>query len=487
VSRRPGAAASRVLALAALLVTGLGAAPAAQALPGLTIGFGGDPALVSSGAATVPWLTRAVNEGAGMVRVNVLWQQVAPTHRPPGFVATDPASPGYSWKPVDTAVRNLSARGLTVLMMVYLAPTWAQGPNPPSSARSGTWEPDPAQFAAFAQAAATRYSGHYANPLAPGQALPRVRYWQGWNEPNLGYYLAPQYVRSGSGLSPASPAIYRLLQNAFYGALKRVAASNVVLMAGTSPYGDPAAGQGSIPVVMQRMRPVAFDRGLFCLSAALRALSCPGPTMLDVFDHHPYDIKGPTHPALNADDATVPDMSKISRVLRAAERAGRVLPHGSKPFWATEISWDTNPPDPGGVPTQTQARWLEQAFYILWRQGVSTVLWLQIRDSPPVPSFAASYQDGLYLMAGGTKPAATAFRFPFVTSRLSRSRVQAWGRSPVTGRVTIEARRSGRWVAVSRLTLRKGQVFSTSLSLRGNMVLRARTTSDTSLTWTQAA
>ena len=141
--------------------------------------------------------------------------------------------------------------------------------------------------------------------------------------------------------------------------------------------------------------------------------------MFDVYDHHPYDIKGPTHPALNADDATVPDVSKISRVVRAAERAGRVLPRGPKPFWTTEISWDTNPPDPNGVPIQTQARWLEQAMYVLWRQGVSNVLWLQIRDSPPIPSYAASYQAGLYYLGGGAKPAATAFRFPFVTNRLT--------------------------------------------------------------------
>jgi hypothetical protein len=486
MSRRRGTAAGRLLALAAVIMTTLVAVPAVQALPGLTIGFNSDDALVSpDSAATAPWITRAVSEGAGMVRVNVSWQEVAPAQRPPGFVAGDPGSPAYDWTSIDAAVRNLSARGLTVLLMVYLAPAWAQGPNPPSTARVGTWRPDPAQFAAFAHAAATRYSGHYAPAGAP--VLPRVRYWQGWNEPNLGYYLAPQWTHAGSGLSAASPGVYRPLLNAFYGAVKGISRSNVVLMAGTSPYGDPAAGQGSLPVPLQRMRPVAFDRGLFCLSAQLKALKCPGPTMLDVIDHHPYDIGGPTHPAMNPDDATIPDVSKISRVVSAAERAGRVLPRGGKPFWATELSWDTNPPDPGGVPIQTEARWLEQAFYILWRQGVSTALWLQIRDSAPIPSYAASYQSGLYYHGAASKPAATAFRFPFVTNRLSRRRVQAWGRSPAAGRLTIEVQRSGRWVAVSRLAVRPRQVFSTTLSLSGRLVLRARTTSGTSLTWTQGA
>jgi hypothetical protein len=488
VSARRAVAAGRLMTIGAVLAVALVAAPAACAASGLGIGFANDPMLTSGNSAiTEPWIGRAVSEGAGIVRVNVTWQQIAPQSRPAGFRAGDPGSPGYDWTTVDTAVRNLSARGLKVLIMIYLAPTWGQGPNRPASARNGTWEPDPAQFAAFARAAAVRYSGSYPDPTTPGAVLPRVRYWQGWNEPNLGYYLAPQWTQTRSGLAPASPGVYRSLLNAFYAAVKGVSPSNVVLMAGTSPYGDPAAGQRSVSITSQRMRPVAFDRGVFCLSAQLKALSCPGPTMLDVFDHHPYDIKGPTHPALNADDATVPDVSKISRVLSAAERAGRVLPRGSKSFWTTEISWDTNPPDPNGVPTQTQARWLEQALFILWRQGVSTVLCLQIRDSPPIPSYAATYQGGLYYLGGAAKPAATAFRFPFVINRLTRSRLQAWGRSPSTGKLTIEERRSGRWVAVSRLSLRAGQVFSTTLRLTGSATLRARTASDTSLSWTQGA
>jgi hypothetical protein len=482
MSGRPVAAARRLIALGAVLVTGLAAVPAANAAADLGMGFSSDPVLAfGSTASTAPWITRAVNEGAGMVRVNVVWQQIAPRRRPARFVPDDPASRGYDWTAVDTAVRNLSARGLQVLIMIYLAPTWAQGPHRPASAGNGTWEPDPAQFAAFAHAAATRYSGSYA---PRGQTvLPRVRYWQGWNEPNLGVYLAPQWTRTHAGLVPASPGVYRPLLNAFYGAVKGVSPSNVVVMAGTAPFGDPAVGQSSVPLTYQRMRPVAFDRGLFCLSTRLKALRCPGPTMLDVFDHHPWDILGPTHAALNADDAAVPDSWKISGVLRAAERADRVLPRGSKPFWVTEIAWDTSP-GPDSVPVQTQARWLEQAMFILWRQGVSNVLWFQIRDSPQALPHAVG---GLYYLGGRAKPAATSFRFPFVTNRLTRSRVQAWGRSPATGPVTIELRRSGRWVAVSQLALRAGQVFSTTLPLTGSAVLRARTATYTSLTWTQGA
>jgi hypothetical protein len=306
-----------------------------------------------------------------------------------------------------------------------------------------------------------------------------VRYWQPWNEPNLSYYLTPQWTRTGSSWAPTSPGIYRGLLNAFYGAVKRVSSSNFVVTAGTAPYGDPPGGQ--------RMQPVAFDRSLFCLrdNARLTPVSCPDPPHLDALSHHPYGIGGPLWHALNADDVAVPDVYKLARVLHAAERAGHVRPAGPKRLWVTEISWDTSPPDPRGVPLAKQARWLEQSLYVLWRQGVDTVLWLQIADSPPIPSYGATYQAGLYYLGGAAKPAAQAFRFPFVTRRVSRSRIEAWGRAPRGGGITIEQRRAGRWVVVRRLAVRAGQVFDVVLSVRGRATLRAQADPGTSLAWTQ--
>ena len=269
--------------------------------------------------------------------------------------------------------------------------------------------------------------------------------------------------------------------NAFYRAVKGVSSANFVVTAGTAPYGDAPGGQ--------RMPPVAFDRALFCLrdDARLSPVSCPDPPRLDALSHHPYGIKGPLWHALNADDAAVPDVSKLARVLHAAEHDGHVLPAGPKQLWVTEISWDSSPPDPNGVPVAEQARWLEQSLYVLWRQGVNTVLWLQIVDSPPIPSYGSTYQAGLYYLSGAPKPAAEAYRFPFVTRRLTRSQIQAWGRAPRAGRLAIEVQRHGRWVVLRRLTVHAGQVFAAPLRVRGRAVLRAQADPDTSLAWTQGA
>ena len=469
----------RPLVIAALLLV-LGAGAHDARAQGLTLGFSSDPALTGTApAAGATWIPRAVAEGAGIVRVNVIWSRVAPRIRPGSFDPADPSSPGYDWTAVDAAVRDISGRGLRVLINIWGAPTWAQAHGAPAGITPGTWRPDATELAQFATAAALRYDGRFPDPVRPGAFLPVVRYWQPWNEPNLSYYLTPQWTRTGSSWAPASPGIYRGLLNAFYRAVKRASSSNFVVTAGTAPYGDPPGGQ--------RMQPVAFDRSLFCLrgDARLTPVSCPDPPHLDALSHHPYGIGGPLWHALNADDVAVPDMYKLARVLNAAERDGHIRPAGPKRLWVTEISWDTSPPDPHGVPLDKQARWLEQALYVLWRQGVDTVLWLQIVDSPPIPTYGATYQAGLYYLGGAAKPAAQAFRFPFVTRRMSRGRIEAWGRAPRGGRITIEQRRAGRWVVMRRLAVRADQVFDVVLSIRGRATLRAQADPVTSLAWTQ--
>ena len=90
------------------------------------------------------------------------------------------------------------------------------------------------------QAAARRYSGTFPDPHRPGAALPRVRYWQPWNEPNLPTFISPQWTGRRLRARPASPAWYRRMLNGAYARVKAVHADNHVVAAGTAPYGDPA-------------------------------------------------------------------------------------------------------------------------------------------------------------------------------------------------------------------------------------------------------
>jgi hypothetical protein len=253
------------------------------------------------------------------VRVAVGWSGIAPAKRPTGFDPSNPNSPGYDWSATDNVVRDLAAHGLQVLITITSAPSWAAGAHPPKAVNPGSWRPDSKQLGAFATAIAERYDGRFPDPQNPESVLPRVRYWQPWNEPNLDYYLSPQWVRTAHGWAPEAPVLYRQMLNAFYAAVKRVASSNFVLMGGTAPYGDPI---GSDPLGQERTPPVDFYRTVFCRPGApLSQLGCPDAVHLDGVDHHPYGVGGPEWHALNPGDVAVPDIYKITRVLTEAEWA----------------------------------------------------------------------------------------------------------------------------------------------------------------------
>ena len=164
--------------------------------------------------------------------------------------------------------------------------------------------------------------------------------------------------------------------------------------------------------------------------------------MFDVLAHHPINTSGgPQRHAINPNDASSADLDRIVRVLRAAERAGTVLP-GRHPLWATEMWWDSNPPNSAGSPLGRQARWIEQAMYLAWKDGASAVINLEIRDSTSGPQDALGGADsGIFFANGQPKPSYTAFRFPFVTDPIDKRRLRAWGKAPAGGKLVIQRRR----------------------------------------------
>lgn len=450
--------------------------PPAPAASGFEWGFGGAQYVSWSGPARAAWLDRTLLANGSMIRIPVFWREIAPADPPSGFDPRDPASRAYDWHgagALDAAVQGAAARGLDVLLTVARAPAWAEGPGRPAGTPLGTWRPDPGAYGDFATALARRYSGRFA---APSGTLPRVRYYQAWNEPNLASYLNPQW----DGRRPQSPQIYRSLLNAFYGSVKGVDPSNVVVGAGTAPNGDRAG--------RRRMRPLRFLRKLFCLrKRRLRPTKCPEKATFDVLSHHP--IGGdPRRRAKNRDDVALPDFRRLKRVLRRAQKRKRVRPAGRKPIWATEIFWDTDPPDPYAISERRQARWISDAFHRLWRQGVRRVSLLQLRDSaPPEPTqsgYLNSYQSGVFFLSGEPKRGFDAVRFPFVARRREGGGARVWGVAPENGRVVIErkTRRHG-WRATRRRRVEAGRVFTVNVRVGRSKRLRARTATIASVPW----
>jgi hypothetical protein len=475
------------LALSLVVALQIGTAPASAAR-GLVTGFSDFSYTSPDPAGRSFVFDRTVQAGAGLVRLNMPWHLVAPS--PPA----DPANPGsaaYSFGPWDAAVRDARSRGLSVLLTVLGAPGWAAGPDRPAAADPSTWKPSTSALAAFMQAVARRYSGGF-DPDGPGgeAPLPAIQALQVWNEPNLPEYLTPQY----QGNVPSSPGYYRQMLNASYAAVKAVNPSMLVVTGGTAPYGGTTA-KGP------RVRPVAFDRQLLCVRQAkgkkgkhrrkgphfARLNGCGPAASFDVFAHHPINTSGPpTQHAFNRDDASSADLGRIARVLRAAEKLGTVS-RSKHPIWATEMWWDSDPPNSAGSPLARQARWIEQALYLAWRDGASAVVNLLVRDTAEGgQSTLDGSGSGIYRFDGQPKPSAVAFRFPLVADRLGGGALRVWGKSPAAGKLVIQRRGHGRWVAARKLNVGAGAVFAVRLGLRGKQRLRARVAGVTSLVWKQA-
>jgi hypothetical protein len=439
---------------------------AATALPGpstLSTGFVDDPLFeYPSQAVDIKWMGEGEALGSSWVRVTAYWSITASKRLPRGTSASNPANPGYYWPLLDASVRAAAATHQHVLMMIYSAPTWAEGPHRPANAVD--WEPSPSALGAFARAVATRYDGHFPDPALPGKALPAVTDFQVWNEPNEPTSLAPEWQEVRKGVYvPFSPGFYRRMLNSAYANIKAVQPHSYVLAAGTAPYGDPPGGP--------RMPPIVFDSALLCLHlGTLARESCPDPAHFDAFDTHPYALN-PTIHAFDPDDVSVTDVHKITNLLAVARRDHTDAPAGAKAMWVTEIDWSTKPPAPGGVSEGVQRRYLDYGMYELWRQGVSHVFWYELVDPGDIPDLFPGA--GVFFQNGTQKPSAQAFRFPFIAVPGGHHGLIVWGQAPSTGTVLVQNGNGHGWQTLLTLHTNAGRIFYGHVPLRPHLVLRA--------------
>src|SRR5215208_889298 len=443
--RRGVGAVVAAVAVAAAAVIVAGTAAEAAPPPSRSLATGVVDQATFAGPESAAAFRRVRAAGASVARVIVDWRAVAPTARPAGFRDADPRAPQYRWAAIDRQVRQAVAAGLQPILTVTNAPAWAT--EQPS--KRGPYNPSAAALGRFATAAATRYGGAF-------ETLPRVRYWQVWNEPNLNLFLTPQFTAT----IPTSPALYRALVNRFAAAVHRAHADNLVVAGGLSPF---TVSNG----YAESVAPLRFMRNLLCMSAGAHPrATCSSRVEFDVWSHHPYTSGDPTHKARLPDDVSLGDLPEMRRLLDAAVAARHVVHRVPVRFWVTEFSWDTNPPDPKAVPATLHARWVAEAMYRMWQAGVSLVVWFQLRDEPPPPNY--DFQSGLWFRGGAglatdrPKPALAAFRFPFVAFS-GRRGIDFWGRVPASAGANVElyvAGRNARYRRVLRVRANGVGVFA---------------------------
>jgi hypothetical protein len=471
------------------LAASLGAAVSAAGPPQFQTAIAdGDPFNSENMPASLPHVKQT---GATAVRLYVSWESFvfprAATSKPAGMDATNPSDSHYDFSGLDDQVKQLKAVGLEPIISLESAPPWAE--------RSSGWvqgsnTPDAIEYGEFALALARRYSGAF-------EGLPRVKYWQAWNEPNNYHHLNPQFEDTdphvdGSAPVPAgapfkSADIYRSILNAFADSIHSVHPDNLVIAGGLSTPGRPFRESPAVS-------PLRFMRALLCLNAQNRQLAgCNEQAHFDVWSAHPYTSGSPEHHAARPDDVSIPDLPKMRAALNAANGLGQIVSTNTVQFWVTELSWDSNPPDPGAVPMKLLQRWVSEAFFRMWSYGVSLVTWFQLRDTPPAPgqSFSDSFQSGIYfhcatdIACDKPKPTLESFRFPFVAYTHGKNKVLIWGRTPagVPGKVNVEPTNGSRFKRLKALRTNSHGIFTTLLRTKGKGDLRATLGGESSISF----
>jgi hypothetical protein len=387
--------------------------------------------------------------GATKVLTPLEWGRVVPENRPANWDPENPLDPNYNWAGYDRWVIGAVNAGLTPVLQVRGAPKWANRCGFIAIDTPCNMNPD--DLYDFAIAAAKRYSG-----AIPG--LPKVSFWQGPNEANLSLFFEPQYVNGQA----VSAELYRTLINTFYAAVKAVDPANIVILGGLGPIAVPKFTIG----------PMQFTRELLCMRGRVKFRpakgNCGGGVNFDIFDIHPYTTGSPAHEG-GKNDVQLGDLDKLQSLIQAADRANRINSrYKQTPLWVTELSWDSSPPDPGGLPPRILNRWTAEAMHQAWKAGVTDFFWFSLRDFAPDPNVQAyeSPESGLYFRGPTVaqdqpKPQLPVFRFPFTAYQNRKGTLSFWGRTPAStgGRVVIQVKSRSGWKKVAVTRAGKGGVF----------------------------
>jgi len=451
---RTGAVARAALLLVLTLAAVCGSGAPAHAAPGMEVGMEDERLLLSE-----PWRAAEVVAewqalGIETVRLHAGWYAISPAQRrlrrPARFDATNPFDPRYDWSTLDQAVNLVVAAGMQPMLTVTgPAPYWATA-NP--RRRQGQYLPRPREFGQFARAVARRY-GHLVD-----------RYLI-WNEPNQPGWLLPQRdCARGAACTPRSPHLYRRLYAAARRAIRSEDPVAAIVFGELAPVGDDPTRSTWRP-----MAPLPFLRALGCVDdrhRPLRSGPCNGfrPLRADFFGYHPHGkLQPPDRPNPDRHEAQLADLPRLFRALDRLTRRGRLrapVATGRRfDVLMTEFGFQTRPPDrAAGVTLAQQARYIQQAAYVLWRhprvRSLTHYQWedeVVMRNGPK--SGYGGWQSGLHFFSGRPKPAFRVFAAPLL---YDRRRAQLWGqvRRGAAHQLFLQERNAGAraWRAVEQVS-----------------------------------
>lgn len=426
-------------AVLGLLIGCVAAPAAAQASSGqLSIMMDDDLLVYRTDTVRDQTMRQMKGMGVDAVRVTVLWSVVA-EHAADGKAtkaqktrfkklgaANPKAYPKGNWDRYDNLVRACKTLGLICYLDVTgPGPAYAHA-KPPKQYRKDAkwWKPKPREFYKFVQAVSKRYDGRYRDENTP-TTLPRVSFWALWNEPNQGGWLRPQWLNGKA----VAPSLYRDLYLFGHRALVSTGHGGDVILAG-----ETAPANVSRKTTTSAMGPRIFINELLC-GPGSNGLGCSrfrkeGPIQAYAWAHHPYTKKlAPTQRDPDPTTYTLANIGELGTQLDdLATRTGNI--RAGMPLISTEFGYETNPPDPFAATTPEQQAAFNQAADLVTYLNPRIIGNTQflLRDVKPNKTrkkdsrlYWSTYQSGL-LTAGGTeKPAAQAYKMPFLATVAGRN------------------------------------------------------------------
>lgn len=306
-------------------------------------------------------------------RVDVLWDQVAPT-RPAD--AGDPADPAYRWGRYDAIFRGLAQRDITPIVDFYRTPPWATAAGTVAAA------PPPGDAGRFAGALARRYSGTFRDEA--GRVLPRVRFFEIWNEPNIDQFWTPQCRKGRNGAYvPIAARRYALLAYVASREIRRAQPDAVVIGGVAGPTGG---------LDDKRKRCVTGTESP-AASTMVRYLRAEG-VRLDAWSQHLYPI-GPPDRAY-----AFPSWNSLPTLFTQLDKL-----RPNMPVYVTETGYHTsyNRFHRYFVSEQQQSDWLKRTMEMADKYPrVVATIWFNLQDN-------TGWTGGLYHSDMTPKPALAQY------------------------------------------------------------------------------
>jgi hypothetical protein len=373
-----------LLAVASVIVLSAAAAPAQAAVARGLVDWRLEMPEGISDLGVVPGIVDGMGPAglnAKFTRLYFRWARLQP-QKPGTAYSADANGDGYDdayVNELDTVVSAFKARGIKVILTGTDCPEWASNRK---YWVGHTYDSDivPAIDAPVVKTAwrnLARYLTSHFGPLG-------ARYFEVWNEPNLGSGLYPQLV--GKKKKPVGPAVYLKMLKDFSTWAHKGDRKAVVIAGATSRRGGNDAHSTS---------PQWF---------ATYLKTHGGMRYFDAYSHHPY-----TPPGASPAPAAKPKGSARAVTLGNIDTLLKIFP--KKPFYLTEYGLSTDARDLFcvSVSQANQAKYLRQAFALVAKKRqIKVLMWFVVKDY-----VQDAEQNGIYSGLIGTdgerKPAWFAF------------------------------------------------------------------------------